>query len=160
MGQSNETINALLDTFFEIEPLDTDSFLKVKETLTRIGLPGKKTDGRPVLWQTAHVLQKRGHYYICHFKQLFQLDGRKETNYTDEDDMRLEFIVCLLEEWGLIHSMYDVEKPHINVMVIPYSDKSQWDLKTKYTLGADKVRFKHEHKWRNHEQEVRKDRVA
>lgn len=147
MGLSNEATKELLESFFEIEVLDTDAFLKVKETLTRIGLPGKRTDGRPVLWQTAHVLQKRGRYFICHFKQLFQLDGRDETEFTVEDEDRLEFIVCLLEEWGLVKSIYDIQKPRVNVMIIPHAEKHNWDLKSKYTLGAEKVRYKQTNKW-------------
>jgi hypothetical protein len=153
MGLSNEATEKLVESFFEVDALDTDSFLKVKETLTRIGLPGKRTDGRPVLWQTAHVLQKRGHYFICHFKQLFQLDGRTETEFTDEDEDRLEFIVCLLEEWGLVKSVFEIQKPRVNVMIIPHSDKHAWDLKSKYTLGADKVRFKQANKWSGNGQE-------
>jgi hypothetical protein len=147
MSLSNVATEDLIESFFEVEVLDTDAFLKVKETLTRIGLPGKRTEGRPVLWQTAHVLQKRGHYYICHFKQLFQLDGRNETDFTQEDEDRLEFIVCLLEEWGLVKSLFDIEKPRVNVMIIPHADKNAWDLHSKYTLGADKVRFKQTNKW-------------
>lgn len=147
MSLSNEGTKELLDSFFEIDALDTDAFLKVKETLTRIGLPGKRTEGRPVLWQTAHVLQKRGRYYICHFKQLFQLDGRNETEFSQEDEDRLEFIVCLLEEWGLVHSQVEISKPRVNVMIIPHAEKGSWDLRSKYTLGAEKVRYKQTSKW-------------
>lgn len=147
MVLSNEATNALMEQFIEVEALDTDSFLKVKETLTRIGLPGKRTDEKPVLWQTAHILHKRGRYFICHFKQLFQLDGRDETDFTEEDEDRLEFITFLLEEWGLVKSLFEIQKPKVNVMIIPFSEKGKWDLRSKYTLGADKIRFKQTKKW-------------
>lgn len=128
----------LIDSFFEIEALDRDQFLKVKETLTRIGIPTKKKEGdKPTLWQTCHVLHKRGRYYICHFKQLFLLDGRSRvTDFTDEDSDRAAYIVRLLEEWGLVVSLYDIEPCNANVMVIPYKDKEKWNLKAKYQLGG------------------------
>lgn len=127
----------LIDTFFEIEPLDKDQFLKVRETLTRIGLPSKKDAGQ-TLWQTCHILHKQGHYYIVHFKQLFLLDGRTDvTDFSFEDEDRLEFIVNLLEQWGLVRSMVEVN-PNIdtNVLIIPYREKGKWSLCQKYTLGS------------------------
>ena len=129
----------LIDTFFEIEPLDRDQFLKVRETLTRIGLPAKTADGQQTLWQTCHVLHKQGRYFIVHFKQLFLLDGRsKVTNFTDEDEDRAEFIVNLLETWGLVTSLVEID-PEIeaNVLIIPYKEKGRWQLKQKYTLGGN-----------------------
>ena len=128
----------LLDTFYEIEPLDRDQFLKVRETLTRIGISTKKrVDGKQTLWQTCHILHKRGRYYICHFKQLFLLDGRSRvTDYTEEDEDRTEYIVSLLEDWGLVRSLYEVSKPIANVTVIPYKQKHEWNLKAKYTIGV------------------------
>lgn len=129
----------LIDTFFEIEPLDRDQFLKVRETLTRIGLPARSAENKQTLWQTCHVLHKQGRYFIVHFKQLFLLDGRsKVTNFTDEDEDRTEFIVNLLETWGLVTSLVEID-PEIeaNVLIIPYKDKHNWLLKAKYTLGGN-----------------------
>lgn len=126
----------LLETFFEIEPLNKDQFLKVRETLTRIGLPSKR-NGDQTLWQTCHVFHKQGRYYIVHFKQLFLLDGRTDlTDFTDEDEDRLEYIVNLLEQWGLITSMVEVDTGiESNVMIIPYREKHKWNLRVKYSLG-------------------------
>lgn len=128
----------LIDTFFEIEPLDRDQFLKVRETLTRVGLPARSPDGKQTLWQTCHVLHKQGRYFIVHFKQLFLLDGRsKVTNFTEEDEDRTEFIVNLLESWGLVTSLVEVDSEiEANVLIIPYKDKQKWNLKAKYTLGS------------------------
>ena len=126
----------LLDTFFEIDPLNKDQFLKVRETLTRIGLPSKK-NGEQTLWQTCHVFHKQGRYYIVHFKQLFLLDGRTDvTDFTEVDEDRLEYIVNLLEQWGLIRSQVEVDSTiESNVMIIPYRDKQKWSLRVKYSLG-------------------------
>lgn len=128
----------LVESFFEIEPLDRDQFLKVRETLTRIGLPARSNDGRQTLWQTCHVLHKQGRYFIVHFKQLFLLDGRsKVTNFTEEDEDRTEFIVNLLESWGLVTPMVQVNREvEANVLIIPYKDKHKWILNAKYTLGS------------------------
>lgn len=134
MGLGENETRRLLGSFLEIDPLDTDSFLKVKETLTRIGLPGKRVDGKPTLWQTAHVLHKRGRYFICHFKQLFLLDG-KHAEITSEDEDRLYFIVSLLEEWNLVRCLFEIDKPKVTVLVIPYSERHSWNLKQKYQLG-------------------------
>jgi hypothetical protein len=137
----NNSASELMEGFFEIESLDTDQFLKVKETLTRIGIASrKKGEEKPTLWQSCHILHKRGRYFVCHFKQLFLLDGRtKVTNFDDEDYDRTEYIVALLEEWGLIKSLYDIVKPKVNVVVIPYSKKNDWNLRSKYTIGEKNV---------------------
>lgn len=129
----------LVESFFEVEPLDRDQFLKVRETLTRIGLPSKSDDGDKVLWQTCHVLHKQGRYFIVHFKQLFLLDGRSRvTNFSEEDEDRTEFIVNMLENWGLVTPMVQVDpKIESNVLVIPYREKDKWTLKQKYTLGSN-----------------------
>lgn len=142
MGENASATELLMDGFFEIEPLDTDQFLKVKETLTRIGIASRKRgENKPTLWQSCHILHKRGRYFICHFKQLFLLDGRtKVTNFDDEDYDRTEYIVSLLEEWGLIKSLFDVEKPKVNVVVIPYGKKNEWSLRSKYTIGEKNVK--------------------
>lgn len=128
----------LIDTFYEVEPLDRDQFLKVRETLTRIGISSKRRiNGKQTLWQTCHVLHKRGRYYICHFKQLFLLDGRsRSTDYTQEDMDRTEYIVSLLEDWGLVRCYEEVGRPLSNVVVIPYKQKGEWNLRAKYTIGV------------------------
>lgn len=131
-------IEGALADFLEIEALDRDQFLKVKETLTRIGIPANVRSGeKPILWQSCHVLQKRGRYYIVHFKQLFLLDGKaRDEDITDEDLDRLEFVACLLEEWNLIKMMCDVDKPQVSVKIIPFCKKNEWDLRSKYTIGV------------------------
>lgn len=134
-------MSTVLESMFEIEPLDRDGFLKVKETLTRIGLPGRNSDpnGKPVLWQSCHVFHRRGTFYICHFKQLFILDGRtKVTDFTDEDLDRLEYVVSLLHEWGLVHSRWETKKRDVNLVVLPYSKKGDWELRAKYNIGVKK----------------------
>lgn len=131
----------LISTFVEIEPLDRDGFLKVRETLTRIGLPAREhEDGKPVLWQTCHILHKRGRYYLCHFKQLFLLDGRtRTTDYTKEDESRLLIIASLLDEWGLVTTIKEINTDDIEdcpLTVLTYSEKHEWTLKQKYTIGT------------------------
>lgn len=131
----------LISSFFEIDALDSDTFLKVKETLTRIGIAGREQgSNKPTLWQSCHILHKRGHYYIVHFKQLFLLDGRDQfTTFTDEDYDRTEYVVALLEEWGLVKPLFVVEKIKVDLVVIPFSKKDQWNLKSKYRIGVKKV---------------------
>ncbi len=127
----------IVETLFEVEPLDKDQFLKVRETLTRIGIPSRQ-NGEQVLWQTCHVLHKKGKYYICHFKQLFLLDGRtRVTDYSEEDEDRLEYVVSLLEEWGLVRGILAPRKTHPNgLTIIPFREKNQWACKAKYTMGV------------------------
>lgn len=128
------------DNFLEVAPLDRDQFLKVKETLTRIGIPANMRQAeRPVLWQSCHILQKRGRYYIVHFKQLFLLDGKAaEEDISDEDLDRVEYVAALLAEWGLIQPLFQLEKPKVSVKIVPYSQKYDWDLRSKYSIGVRK----------------------
>lgn len=129
-----------MDNFLEVAPLDRDQFLKVKETLTRIGIPANmRQTERPVLWQSCHILQKRGRYYIVHFKQLFLLDGKAvEEDISDEDLDRVEYVAALLAEWGLVQPMFELEKPKVSVKIIPHSQKYDWDLRSKYSIGVRK----------------------
>lgn len=123
---------------YEIEPLTRDQFLTLKETLTRMGIPSNKNE-KKVLWQSCHVLHKQGHYYICHFKHMFLLDGRTKITRLDDDDYsRLQYVVALLEEWGLIKPIEKVDKIRTQLVVVPYSKKSEWELKSKYTMGIKK----------------------
>jgi len=123
----------------EIELSDKDDFLKVKETLTRIGVSSRKDNK---LYQSCHILHKRGRYVILHFKELFELDGL-ESNITDEDLGRRNTIVCLLEEWGLLKIVDVEESQEIKVSlakmkIIPFKDKENWQLIPKYHIGRKK----------------------
>jgi len=123
----------------EIELKERDDFLKVKETLTRIGVSSRKDNK---LYQSCHILHKRGRYVILHFKELFELDGL-ESNITDEDLGRRNTIVCLLEEWGLL-KIVDVEETQevkvslAKMKIIPFKDKENWQLIPKYHIGRKK----------------------
>lgn len=120
----------------EIELPSDDSFLKVKETLTRIGISSRKEKR---LYQSCHILHKKGRYSILHFKELFILDGKTNT-FTEEDLSRRNTIVNLLEEWDLI-KIIDKEKtkdpvaPLNHIKIISYKEKGDWDLTVKYNIG-------------------------
>lgn len=127
------------DKFIEIEPVDSDTFLKVKETLTRIGIASRKTGERPTLWQSCHILHKRGHYYIVHFKQMFLLDGKFDKTELSQDDLdRVTAIVNLLQQWNLVKTKKQTSTVHmnnVNLTVISFADKGKWNLKSKYSIG-------------------------
>jgi len=114
---------------------EPDDFLKVRETLTRIGVASRK---EKKLYQSAHILHKQGRYYITHFKELFALDG-KRANLTVNDVQRRNRIVKLLFDWGLV----DVVKPDLigdiaplnQIKVLPYKEKGEWILEQKYNIG-------------------------
>jgi hypothetical protein len=113
-----------------------DSFLKVKETLTRIGISSRK---EKKLYQTCHILHKQGRYSILHFKELFILDSKKDT-FADEDEARRNTIVNLLEEWGLVAIVNpDSSKEPIaqlnQIKIISHKEKSNWTLEAKYNIG-------------------------
>jgi len=125
-----------IDSLIEVILKEPDDFLKVKETLTRIGIASRKTK---ILYQSCHILHKQGKYYIVHFKELFALDG-KPTDFSDSDEGRRNTIVNLLAEWGLIKiSNPDKTKepvtPLSQIKVLPYKEKSEWELVTKYNIG-------------------------
>ena len=135
---TSEETEDLLKTFIEIEPLDNDGFLKVVETLTRIGIASRvQGDEKPTLWQSCHILHKRKVYFICHFKQLFLLDGRdKRTNLSEEDINRTELIANMLQSWGLIKIKEEYPFNNtVRVVVIPYKEKNKWNLESKYSIG-------------------------
>tara|TARA_R100000908_G_C3727387_1_gene127943 strand:+ start:282 stop:686 length:405 start_codon:yes stop_codon:yes gene_type:complete len=120
----------------EIKLKSEDDFLKVKETLTRIGISSRK---EKKLYQSCHILHKRGRYAIMHFKELFEMDGL-ESNITDSDTGRRNTITSLLEEWGLIKIEYPFEddEPMANIgkiKIISYKEKSDWELIPKYHIG-------------------------
>jgi len=122
----------------EITLNEPDDFLKVKETLTRIGIASKK---EKKLYQSCHILHKQGRYFIVHFKELFLLDG-KESNFDKNDLQRRNTIATLLSDWGLI-SFYKIEdlacSPMNQIKIISYKEKSQWVLTPKYNIGFKKV---------------------
>lgn len=120
----------------EIRLPTQDSFLKIKETLTRIGISSRK---EKKLYQSCHILHKKGRYSILHFKELFILDGKKNT-FTEEDKARRNTIVNLLEEWELIeivdkNQTKDPIASLNQIKIIPFKDKENWDLAVKYNIG-------------------------
>tara|TARA_B100001094_G_scaffold1239_1_gene1114 strand:- start:1320 stop:1760 length:441 start_codon:yes stop_codon:yes gene_type:complete len=117
---------------------EPDDFLKVRETLTRIGVASRK---EKKIYQSCHILHKQGRYYLVHFKELFALDG-KHANLTVNDVQRRNRIAQLLGDWGLI-GIVDVSKiqdiaPLNQIKVLAYKDKQDWILETKYNIGAKK----------------------
>lgn len=128
----------------EITLAEDDDFLKVKETLTRIGVSSVKGQSKEErqLFQSCHILHKKGRYYIVHFKELFSLDGRR-TNFDDNDLARRNTIANLLDEWGLC-TLVDSEKtktPVVNISsikIIPFKQKNDWTLVAKYEIGGSK----------------------
>ena len=126
----------LIDKLVEVTLPNEESFLKVKETLTRIGIASKKEQK---LYESCHILHKQGKYYIVHFKELFMLDG-KTNDFSEEDRARRNMIVTLLEEWELIKSV-DLSKiaepvaPLSQIKILPFKEKDQWELIAKYSIG-------------------------
>jgi len=125
-----------IDSLVEVQLKEPDDFLKVKETLTRIGVASKKDQ---TLYQSCHILHKQKKYYIVHFKELFALDG-KPTDFSENDEGRRNTIINLLVEWGLI-SLVDGDKtkepltPLSQIKVLAFKDKNEWNLVTKYNIG-------------------------
>ena len=116
---------------------EPDDFLKVRETLSRIGVASRK---EKTLFQSCHILHKQGKYYIVHFKELFALDG-KDTNLSENDIARRNTIANLLSDWGLVNvvSKSDVESaPLSQIKVISFKEKNEWKLETKYNIGKKK----------------------
>jgi hypothetical protein len=119
----------------EVKLTKEDDFLKIKETLTRVGVASERTK---TLYQSCHILHKRGRYYITHFKEMFALDG-KPTSLDEEDVQRRNTIIQLLADWGLL-SVVDPSKiadvaPMRLVKVIPFKEKDHWQLVAKYRIG-------------------------
>jgi hypothetical protein len=125
-----------LSKFIEIVFNEPDDFLKVRETLTRIGVSSRK---EKVLYQSCHILHKQGQYYIVHFKELFALDG-KPSNISENDIQRRNAIAKLLEEWGLIKILNsklleDNIAPLHQIKIIAFKEKDEWSLIPKYNIG-------------------------
>ena len=129
----------VVETLIEVTLTDEQNFLKIKETLTRIGVASSK---EKKLYQSCNILHKQGKYYIVHFKELFALDG-KETNFSTEDKARRNTIVNLIREWGLIAVVKPdliVEQAHMSqIKIIPFKEKNDWELIAKYQIGRKKV---------------------
>lgn len=127
-----------IEKMVEIELGKPDDFLKIKETLTRVGIASSKNN---TLYQTANILHKRGKYYIIHFKEIFLLEGREST-LTLTDVARRNRIISLLADWGLckvVNQDSIVTKSDMaSIKIVPYKDKNNWTLITKYTLGKRK----------------------
>lgn len=136
------------ETFFNIDypgysPLeitlkDKEDFLKIRETLSRIGVASKKDN---TLYQSCHILHKQGRYFIVHFKELFALDG-KEADFTDNDILRRNTIARLLSDWDLITvvnpELHEECAPLNQIKIITYKEKNDWQLVTKYNIGRRK----------------------
>ena len=138
---SNEYFKIDLPGYAPLEVIlvKPDDFLKVRETLTRIGVASRKDK---ILYQSCHILHKQGKYYIVHFKELFALDG-KQADLSDNDLERRNTIAKLLSDWGLV-KIIDATKftelaPLSQIKVIAHKDKHEWDLQTKYNIGKKRV---------------------
>ena len=126
------------DKMIEISLSEPDDFLKVRETLTRIGVASRK---EKKLYQSCHILHKQGKYFIVHFKELFALDGKK-ANLSVNDVQRRNRIIQLLSDWGLISTVIDETldiAPLNQIKVISYKEKGDWTLETKYNIGKKKT---------------------
>ena len=125
-----------IDNMVEVTLKEDDDFLKVKETLTRIGIASRK---EKKLFQSCHILHKQGKYYIVHFKELFALDG-KPTNISENDVERRNTIANLLNDWGLVNVLGNSENvaPLSQIKVLSYREKDDWTLETKYNIGKKK----------------------
>ena len=120
----------------EIYLTEPDDFLKVKETLTRIGVSSQREEN--TLFQSCHILHKQGRYFILHFKELFLLDG-KPSNFTEEDFKRRNTITTLLSDWGLLELVnytHASEKTNLKqIKIVPFKEKKNWTLNSKYNIG-------------------------
>jgi len=135
----SEEITWSQDMMLEVALKEPDDFLKVRETLTRIGVASRK---ERKLYQSCHILHKRGKYYVVHFKELFALDG-KPTNITLNDVQRRNRIAKLLSDWGLIDIISSVTEddlaPLNQIKVLSFKDKGDWTLESKYNIGKKKT---------------------
>lgn len=125
----------IVDSLVEVKLADPDAFLKIKETLTRIGIASKKDR---ILYQSCHVLHKRGKYYITHFKEMFLLDG-KDSSLSEDDVKRRNTITKLLAEWGLLTVLNEVQIADrmnlSNIKVLSFKERGDWSLQSKYNIG-------------------------
>ena len=129
-----------MDTMIECLLEEPDDFLKVRETLTRIGVASRKDK---ILYQSCHILHKQGRYFIVHFKELFALDG-KPTNFSENDQARRNTISNLLAEWGLIklinpEEISELVVPLNQLKILAFKEKDLWELTAKYNIGSKKI---------------------
>ena len=134
----------VLENMVEVTLKEPDDFLKVRETLTRIGVASRKDK---TLYQSCHILHKQGRYYIVHFKELFALDG-KPTNFSENDEARRNTITNLMEEWGLVNIVNSDKSAdpvvHLNQLkIMSLKEKPEWTLTAKYNIGK-KATFEEE----------------
>ena len=134
-----ELVPVDIDNLLEIELNEEEDFLKIRETLTRIGVASRKD---MTIYQSCHILHKRGKYYIVHFKELFALDGKK-TNFNENDLGRRNTIANLLAEWGLLNLVAakrsaELTVPLGQIKILSFKDKSNWNLVAKYNIGNTK----------------------
>jgi hypothetical protein len=131
-----EQIHWTQEQMLEVTLNEPDDFLKVRETLSRIGVASRK---ERVLYQSAHILHKQGRYFIVHFKELFALDG-KSTNIVSNDINRRNTIANLLQDWGLVNIVGELGEvaPLSQIKVLSYKEKGEWTLETKYSIGTKK----------------------
>jgi hypothetical protein len=134
MDENLESVKDLVEITFP----EKDDFLKIRETLSRIGVASRK---EKELFQSCHILHKRGKYYIVHFKELFKLDG-KQSNFDESDVARRNTIIDLLRQWSLVKVLDPkrIEEPRAplsQIKVIPYKEKQQWKLTQKYSIGTN-----------------------
>ena len=132
---SEDTINWSPADMLEVTIKQPDDFLKVRETLTRIGVASRKDK---TLFQSCHILHKQGKYYITHFKELFALDGKNST-LTENDIQRRNTIALLLQDWNLIEvvnaSLVENKAPLSQIKVLPFKEKNEWNMVAKYNIG-------------------------
>jgi hypothetical protein len=128
------------ESMLEVSLSEPDDFLKIKETLTRIGVASKRD--AQTLFQSCHILHKQGRYFIVHFKELFMLDG-KPSNFTEDDLARRNTIATLLSDWGLLDVLSEekaAERTSLrNIKIISHRDKNDWVLEAKYSIGNVKT---------------------
>ena len=131
-----EEINWTQEQMLEVGLKEPDDFLKVRETLSRIGVASRK---ERKLYQSCHILHKQGRYFIVHFKELFALDGKK-TNLSENDVARRNTIANLLSDWGLVSVVGKAEPvaPLSQIKVLSFREKAEWTLETKYNIGKKK----------------------
>ena len=126
-------VNWKQEQMFEVLLKEPDDFLKIRETLSRIGVASRK---ERKLYQSCHILHKQGKYYIVHFKELFALDG-KDTNLSENDISRRNTITNLLKDWGLVQIVGELGEmaPLSQIKVLSFSEKDSWQLEAKYNIG-------------------------
>lgn len=133
-------MDVILDSLVEVRIAEDEDFLKIKETLTRIGVASRK---ERKLYQSCHIFHKQGKYYIVHFKEMFLVDG-KPSDFSIDDKSRRNKIIELLEDWGLLkvvdsENIKDPLAPMNQIKIISHKEKSEWVLESKYNIGRKKI---------------------